>query len=137
MDLMRKITRYACIEVAVRDTNPGRIRIKGDRVVVEKTLNSEDIKRKNAGLEAVRKIFNSTGAKTIIPGNVGIGLHLMGGCAIGNDKKNSVVNPNFKIHGTKNIFAADSSIFPDAPGINPSLTIMALTLRAAQEILSS
>jgi choline dehydrogenase-like flavoprotein len=47
-----------------------------------------------------------------------------------------VVGPDFKVHGTKNIYAADSSIFPDAPGINPSLTIMALSLRGAQEVLN-
>jgi len=136
MDLMRRITRYACIEVAVRDTHAGRIRIAGGRAVIEKSLNAEDIKRKNAGLEAVARIFKSTGALKIIPGNVGIGLHLMGGCAIGNDTGTSVVGPDFRIHGTKNIYAADSSIFPDAPGINPSLTIMALSLRGAQEVLN-
>jgi choline dehydrogenase-like flavoprotein len=136
MDLMRKITRYACIEVAVRDTHPGRIRLAGGRTIVEKSLNAEDIKRKSAGLDTVHQIFQSTGAKRIIPGNIGIGLHLMGGCAIGTDSKTSVVGPNFKVHGCKNIFAADSSIFPDAPGINPSLTIMALSLRGAQEVLS-
>ncbi len=137
MELMRKITRYACIEVAVRDTNPGRIRLSGGRALVEKNLNAEDNKRKNAGLDAVEKIFKSTGARRIIPGNIGIGLHLMGGCAIGKASSGSVIGPDFRLHGSKQIFAADSSIFPDAPGINPSLTIMALSLRGAQEVLSS
>jgi choline dehydrogenase-like flavoprotein len=35
----------------------------------------------------------------------------------------------------KNVYAADSSIFPNAPGINPSLTIMALSLKGAEQIL--
>jgi choline dehydrogenase-like flavoprotein len=39
------------------------------------------------------------------------------------------------VHGHPNVFAADSSIFPSAPGINPSYTIMALSHRAAQEML--
>jgi choline dehydrogenase-like flavoprotein len=137
MELMKKITHYACIEVAIRDTEPGRIRLRGGRAVIEKKLNAEDVKRKNAGLTAVNAIFKSTGAKRVIPGEVGIGLHLMGGCAIGTDPKTSVVGPDFRIHGSQAIYAADSSIFPDAPGINPSLTIMALSMKAAQEVLSS
>lgn len=134
-ELMEKITHFACIEVAVRDTNPGRIRIaKSGKVIIEKFLNSEDKKRQEAGLKAVNQIFQSTGAKKIIPGQLGIGLHLMGGCSIGVNVKNSVVNSDFKIHGTKFIYAADSSIFPNAPGINPSLTIMALATMASQSI---
>ena len=39
--------------------------------------------------------------------------------------------------GHSGIFAADSSIFPNAPGINPSLTIMALSKRAADTIIKS
>jgi hypothetical protein len=29
------------------------------------------------------------------------------------------VNPEFRLHGCKNIYCADSSVFPNAPGINP------------------
>ena len=54
---------------------------------------------------------------------------------MGVDPKTSVVDPEFRLHGYKNIFAADSSIFPNAPGINPSLTIMALSKKAAADIL--
>ena len=63
------------------------------------------------------------------------GLHLMGGCAIGNDERTSVVNEAFQVHGMNNLYIADSSVFPDAPGINPSLTIMALSHQAAASIL--
>jgi len=44
------------------------------------------------------------------------------------------VGPDFRLHGHRRIFAADSSIFPNAPGINPSLTIMALAKKAAHSI---
>jgi choline dehydrogenase-like flavoprotein len=77
----------------------------------------------------------STGAVEIIPGNIAIGLHLMGGCNMGIDARRSVVSPEFKLHGFDRIYAADSSIFPNAPGINPSLTIMALSLKGADQIV--
>jgi len=55
---------------------------------------------------------------------------------MGTDPKNSVVNERFQLHGFANIFVADSSIFPAAPGINPALTIMALSHRASLAVLS-
>jgi choline dehydrogenase-like flavoprotein len=133
---MKQTSHFACIEVAVRDTNPGRIRLKRNgSAVIEKSLNREDAARRDRGLNAVRNIFLSTGAREIIPGNIAIGLHLMGGCNMGTDPKRSVVSPEFRLHGTRNIYAADSSIFPNAPGINPSLTIMALSLKGARQII--
>jgi choline dehydrogenase-like flavoprotein len=134
-EVMRKLSHLACIEVAVRDTEPGVITLNSKgQAIIKKDLNAEDRKRRDSGLEAVNRIFNSTGAKKIIPGKVAIGLHLMGGCAIGTDPTRSVTAPDFRLHGSKRVFVADSSIFPDAPGINPSLTIMALSLKASEEI---
>jgi choline dehydrogenase-like flavoprotein len=65
-----------------------------------------------------------------------IGLHLMGGCRIGSDVRQSVVNEHFQVHGMKNLYIADSSVFPNAPGINPMLSIMALAHRASQSLLA-
>jgi choline dehydrogenase-like flavoprotein len=58
----------------------------------------------------------------------------MGGCALGTDPARSVVGPDFRLHGHRRTFVCDSSLFPSAPGINPSLTVMALALRAAEEV---
>jgi choline dehydrogenase-like flavoprotein len=133
---MKQVTHFACIEVAVRDTNPGRIRLgRGGHLRIEKRLNEEDRRRRDRGRDAIRNIFLATGAKEIIEGNVAIGLHLMGGCNMGVDPARSVVSPEFRLHGCANIYAADSSIFPNAPGINPSFTIMALSLMGAARIL--
>lgn len=134
---MRQITHFACIEVAVRDTEPGRVRVsRRGAPMIEKTLNAEDCRRRDRGLAAIRNIFLSTGAKEIIEGDIAIGLHLMGGCNLGTDRGRSVTGPDFRLHGFQNVYAADSSVFPDAPGINPSFTIMALASKAAQQILA-
>lgn len=134
---MRRLSHFACIEVCVRDTNPGRIRMgRGGSFTIDKTLNAEDRARRDRGLAAIHNIFLSTGAKEVISGSIAISLHLMGGCNMGDDPARSVVSPEFHVHGTRNIYAADSSVFPNAPGINPALTIMALSLRAAEQILA-
>ena len=137
-DVMKKITHMACIEVAIRDTQPGRITInKKGRHFIHKTLNEQDQNTQDKGLRTIHKMFEATGAKKIINGDFAIGLHLMGGLNMGIDPRRSVVGPDFRVHGYSNIYSADSSIFPNAPGINPSLTIMALSRKAAHEMTRS
>jgi choline dehydrogenase-like flavoprotein len=136
--LMRQLNFMACIEVAIRDTNAGRITVnKKGKPIISKSLNGEDNRRLNNGLKAIYNIFNATGAKEIIPGNIPIGLHLMGGCGMGVDSGKAVVSPEFQLYENRNIFIADSSIFPNAPGINPSFTIMALSVKATESIKKS
>jgi choline dehydrogenase-like flavoprotein len=104
-------------------------------VSIDKRLNEEDRRRHQRGVEAIDRIFKATGAGEVIHSPIGIGLHLMGGCGLGVDPEGSVTGPDFRLHGCRNMYAADSSVFPNAPGINPSLTIMALSLKAAAGIL--
>jgi choline dehydrogenase-like flavoprotein len=133
---MKMSTRCACIVGAGRDPEPGRVTLgKRGTPVVAKPLNDEDRRRRDRGLAAIRNIFLSTGAKEIVEGNVAIGLHLMGGCNMGIDPATSVTGPDFRLHRLPNCYAADSSIFPNAPGINPSFTIMAIASKAAEQIL--
>ena len=132
---MERLSHFACIEVCTRDTAPGRIRLsRSGQTIIDKSINAEDAARYRRGAAVIDDIFRATGAREIVHGGVGIGLHLMGGCAIGADPAASVVGPDFRLHGHRRIFAADSSIFPNAPGINPSLTIMALAKKAAHSI---
>jgi choline dehydrogenase-like flavoprotein len=42
-----------------------------------------------------------------------------------------------KLHGYENIFVADASIIPEAPGVNPQITVMGLAYRVADAFLSS
>jgi len=134
--VMEKMNYLACIEVAIRDTHPGTIKVdKKGKPIIDKGANAEDKLRMKKGTEAVHAIFKFTGAKQIIPGIIPIGLHLMGGCGIGTDPQKSVTSPMFHMHRNKHIFVADSSIFPNAPGINPSMTIMALSVKASELIL--
>jgi choline dehydrogenase-like flavoprotein len=132
---MERLSHFACIEVCTRDTQPGRIKVnRRGKAIIVKGRNREDLDRYHRGLAVIDEIFQTTGAKEVIHGSMGIGLHLMGGCGMGTDPERSVVNPEFRLHGCKNIYCADSSIFPNAPGINPSLTIMALSKKAAAQL---
>lgn len=60
--------------------------------------------------------------------------HLMGGARMGEDPNLSVTDPWGRVHGKKDLYVADASLFPAAVEINPYLTIMALADRVAQAI---
>ena len=57
------------------------------------------------------------------------GWHHMGGTIMGINDKSSVVDKNLKVHGSKNLFIAGSSVFPTGGHANPTLTIVELSLR--------
>jgi len=135
--VMKRYRHLASIEVAVRDEPLGTIRLNSkQKLQVEKPLSDLDRRRIADGQRIIRDLFASVGAKQVIQGEQGFGLHLMGGCPIGSDPNRSVVGPDFRLHGFPRVWSADSSIFPAAPGINPSYTIMALSQYAARQMLA-
>lgn len=133
--LMRDYTHYACVEIAIRDENNGRLNVdRRGRLVIDKPLTDVDRQKRDCGLHVVRQIMETAGAREVLQSPVYFGLHLMGGASIGTDSRRSVVNPEFQLHHHDKIFVVDSSIFPSAPGINPSLTIFALGEKLSQQL---
>ena len=61
----------------------------------------------------------------------GMGIHEMGTARMGLDPKTSVLNGNNQLWDCKNVFVTDGSCMTSAACVNPSLTYMALTARAA------
>ncbi len=53
--------------------------------------------------------------------------HILGGCCMGTSSDNGVVGVNGEIFGYPNLFVADGSVVPANLGVNPSLTITALS----------
>ncbi|HVL00391.1 MAG TPA: GMC family oxidoreductase [Dongiaceae bacterium] len=134
---MQRYRNMACIEVAVRDQDAGTLRLSNKgRLVIDKPLSDGDRQRADRGNRIVQDIFNTLGAYETMTSPIQLALHLMGGCGIGTHAGNSVVNEQFQVHGLPRLRIADSSIFPNAPGINPSLSIMALSHRAAETLLA-
>jgi choline dehydrogenase-like flavoprotein len=76
-----------------------------------------------AGLKGV-SIYNSLSAP-------GIGIHEMGTARMGRDPKTSVLNGNNQVWGAENVFVTDGACMTSSSCVNPSLTYMALTARAA------
>ena len=61
----------------------------------------------------------------------GMGIHEMGTARMGRDPKTSVLNSHNQVWDAPNVFVTDGSCMVSAACVNPSLTYMALTARAA------
>jgi choline dehydrogenase-like flavoprotein len=61
----------------------------------------------------------------------GLGIHEMGTARMGRDPKTSVLNAHNQMWECKNVFVTDGAAMTSASCVNPSLTYMALTARAA------
>ena len=48
--------------------------------------------------------------------------------------RRGVVNADCRVHGIGNLYVAGSSVFPTSGSANPTLTIVALALRMADQI---
>jgi choline dehydrogenase-like flavoprotein len=64
-------------------------------------------------------------------GTPGRGIHEMGTARMGRDPKTSVLNAYNQVWDAKNVFVTDGACMTSASSVNPSLTYMALTARAA------
>ena len=62
------------------------------------------------------------------------GYHHIGGTRMGENISESVVDKNCKVHKTKNLFVAGSSVFSSAGHAYPTLTITQLSLRLGDHI---
>jgi choline dehydrogenase-like flavoprotein len=70
---------------------------------------------------------------TVLGGSVGT-AHVMGTARMGRDPSSSVADPWGRVHDLDNVYLADGSVFVSSGGFNPTLTIMALSLRMARHL---
>ncbi|WP_439366061.1 FAD-dependent oxidoreductase [Bradyrhizobium sp. DASA03005] len=63
-------------------------------------------------------------------------VHLFSSCPLGEHRKACGVDSFGRVRGVENLFVADASLIPEAPGVNPQMTIMALAFRVAEAALS-
>jgi len=84
-----------------------------------------------AGLGRVRIDLSEDGSW---PSSLSGGLHHMGTTRMHENPKQGVVDANCRVHGISNLFIAGSSVFPTSGSANPTLTIVALAIRLADQI---
>jgi cholesterol oxidase len=66
-------------------------------------------------------------AVTEVVFNMSTTAHILGGVPMGSNASEGVVNDKFEVHGYPNMYILDGSIVQGNLGVNPSLTITALS----------
>ncbi len=61
--------------------------------------------------------------------------HQCGTCVFGEDPKTSVLDLNCRTHDVDNLYVVDGSFFPSSSAVNPTLTIIANSLRVGDHLL--
>ncbi len=60
--------------------------------------------------------------------------HILGGAVMGKDIRVGVIDKDNRVFGYENVFVCDGSMISSNPGVNPSLTILAISERAMSKV---
>jgi len=92
-----------------------------------------DLFQRESGIRLEHSVYNVLAAgKLPAPGS----NHESGGARMGHNPASSVVNPYNRVWDAPNVLICDSSCFPSIPHQNPTLTMMALAVRASRHLLA-
>ena len=160
MELMAEYGHLASFGLMIQDHARGSVsRGAGGLPLIRYDMTPGDLARMQRGLALVCDVFLRAGAKRVLPfvhrhdevrsafdvdllrrarltaGDVEVtAFHPLGTCRMGTDPRRSCVGPDGEAHDTARLFVADGSAVPSSLGVNPQMTIMALALRAAEQI---
>jgi choline dehydrogenase-like flavoprotein len=140
----------------------GSITLEDDNPVIRYQMSDADRARLVHGLTRLSEIYLKGGATEVYPGTFGdltlrsladlpkiaqavtraedllLGsAHPQGGNPMSDDPKRGVVDPDFRVHGYRNLYVADSSVFPSNLWANCQATVMAMAYLAADSVLGA
>jgi len=103
-------------------------------------LRDNELKMRKDMADDAAEMLEASGVKNVKKNDreigIGLGIHEMGTARMGKDPKTSVLNKFNQVHACKNVFITDGSFMTSASCVNPSLTYMAFTARAAEYAVS-
>jgi len=161
--LQTEINHCAIYYAMIRAQGIGRIYcVPGLRdPLVTYRLTDHDWVLLKQGLLSLSKLLFAAGAKQIFPSIAGhpgwnpdqpidndsllemlpkfanpFTIHIFSSCPMGENLERCATDSYGKIHGLENAFIADASLIPEAPGVNPQATIMAIADRNIQHFLN-
>jgi choline dehydrogenase-like flavoprotein len=160
-EIMELYPHLATFGFMIQDTSRGEVRAGvGGSPLVLYNMNSYDVARMQRGIEILCDVFLAAGSRRVLPLVAGFdevhgpqdlerlrgrklragdfevaAFHPLGTCRIGVDPARSCVGPDHQAHDVRGLYVCDGSAIPSSLGVNPQMTIMAMSLRAA-EILS-
>ncbi len=161
-DMMARLRNMTLWGAMIRATTTGRVIApkKGWSPTILYNMSKRDARLMQVSMKATADLLFASGAYMVCPGihkvpdhmhdpaktglimeaDLGptdfspIGNHPTGTCRMSGDRKRGVVNSFGETHDVADLFIADGSIFPNAPGVNPQVTIMALAIHVADHV---
>lgn len=160
VSMMERFNHSFLFGFMVKDTSRGRVSAGGDgtpRILYR--VNEDDRQRLHRAFAILARVFFAAGAREVHlpilhferlsnPADVErleratvparhmdlSAYHPLGTARMGVDPLSSVVNVDHEAHDLNNLFICDGSVMPTSLGVNPQVTIMAMSLRAAEGI---
>lgn len=158
--LVERASSWLGFGMMIKDTSRGRVTLGRDgRPRVRYLVNDKDTARLKRGVATLSRVLLAGGAREVrtpLPHAKVVrsladvealerhpararhfdlsAYHPLGTCHMGKDPLRSVVGPTHETHDVHNLYICDGSAVPGPIGANPQLTIMALSLRAAEAI---
>lgn len=150
---LERFEHLATFGLMVRDRGTGTVREFAGRLILRYRVDPQDLRDMGSGLLLIAEAFFAAGAKAVLLPLAGgpheitsvealrridlrefkasrlvaSGFHPQGTAGIGR-----VVDGDLRL--TERVSVCDASVLPDSPGVNPQLTIMALSLRLADRL---
>ena len=111
------------------------------KVVFDTKLRENELTMRRNMIEHCVDMYERAGFKDVEPYEnedygMGLGIHEMGTARMGRDPRTSVLDEHNRVHACKNVYVTDGAAMVSAGTVNPSLTYMALTLRATEHATS-
>ncbi|RYE94658.1 MAG: GMC oxidoreductase, partial [Myxococcales bacterium] len=159
-ELLAAYRHLAAFGFMIQDHSRGTVREgPGGSPLITYSQSARDVALGQRGLATLCELFLAAGARRVLPFALGheevrtaadvralraarlragdfavAGFHPLGTCRLGTDPRRSCVGPDHQFHDTDALYVCDGSVMPSSLGVNPQLTIMALSLRAAEGI---
>jgi choline dehydrogenase-like flavoprotein len=162
-DIVERFDHIAAFGFMVADTSRGRVSVgAGGKPRITYMVGEEDRLRMIRGHAILARVYFAAGARQVYPGmryfdrlegeddvrrmeregpdllaarHIDISAyHPLGSCRMGSDARRSVIGPSHETHDVDNLFICDGSAVPGPLGVNPQMTIMAMSERASEHI---
>jgi choline dehydrogenase-like flavoprotein len=161
LDWLDRATRVATFGAMVADRGVGRVYSFRGETLLRYNITPTDTAKLMTALEAMGRLLFAAGAVEVLTGLPAgttvtslpalqdvlrrtdpkslhlAAFHPTGTAAAGDDELRSPVDPRGRLRGIEGVWVADASILPSCPEVNPQVSIMALALAVADEIVSA
>jgi choline dehydrogenase-like flavoprotein len=107
------------------------------QLVIDHRYSPRDREASNALVRRAKRVLEHTGAMTSYTHRVKTFSHALGTLRMGTDPETSPLDAVCRFRNVTNLWITDGSALPMSAGVNPSLTIAANALRAADAIVEA